>query len=162
MPAKVTAENTINGAFGELIIGATVLANVMSVEATVAVSRQEMRLGGSRQTHYKVTNVQGSGSFTIYRVTSEFMDMALDAMNLRNNLKKLGNGRPGDAGLKMVVSLKDPEIVGGDTEQVELSGVKIWNIPFGFSVDDIVQQTIEFTFESMAMSKTIDGIPNTV
>ena len=49
----------------------------------------------------------------------------------------------------MNISLKDPEILREQTETITLTRVKIWEIPFGFSVDELVQQTIQFTFEGV-------------
>ena len=54
----------------------------------------------------------------------------------------------------MNISLKDPEILREQTETITLTRVKIWEIPFGFSVDELVQQTLQFTFEGVGRFAT--------
>jgi hypothetical protein len=172
MPNNVTAEQTINGAFGDLQIlnletvdannvvqsnNAIILANTQSVEARVTVERRDLKLAGSRRTLYKSIGASGEGSFTIFRVSSEFMNLGVDALSPGNRLVSLGGNRPVSSGLQLIVSLRDPEIAGSTItdpkdEEIILAGVKIWEIPFGFSVDDLVQQTIPFTFESMLLT----------
>lgn len=168
MPNRVTSEQTINGAFGELQItnlttidvdgnpkrnNALVLLNTQSVEARVTVERRDLKLSGSRRTVYKPMGSAGEGSFTIFRVTSEFINLGVDALSPGNRLGTLGGDRSNTPRLTLVVSLKDPEIVDNQEEEITLTGVKIWEIPFGWSVDDLVQQTITFTFEEMYMSR---------
>ena len=171
MAGSITSEQTINGAFGELsIMNLTVpdagggvqavadtiaLANVQSVEARVSIDRRDLKLAGSRQTVYKAVGAMGEGSFTIFRVTSEFMNLGVDALTKGRNLDSLGGGRPIANGLQLKIAMRDPEAINGQDEEITLSGVRIWEIPFGFSVDDLVSQTITFTFEGMKTDKTI-------
>jgi hypothetical protein len=171
MAIDTTAEQTINGAFGTLSIinlvnpqgqqgtdatfKSQVLANVQSVEARVNVDRRDLKLAGSRQTEYKAIGASGEGSFTIFRVTSEFMNLGVNALGARNTFATLGGGNNSANPMSLTVKLNDPESPGSGGEVVTLNKVKIWEIPFGFSVDDLVQQTITFTFQTMALTKEI-------
>ena len=74
MARTIAAENTINGGFGELVWRGVTMANVMSVEARATLNKRDIRIAGSRLTQYKAMDVRGEGSFTIYRVTSEFVE----------------------------------------------------------------------------------------
>ena len=171
MAHSTTAEQTINGAFGELQItnlitpnstdGSTTdtntetLANVQSVEARVNVDRRDIKLAGSRMTHYKAIGASGEGSFTIFRVTSMFMNLGVDALKESDGFSSLGGGSDGTKHLSLTVTMNDPESPGTAGETILLENVQIWEIPFGFSVDDLVQQTITFTFQSMSLNTAI-------
>lgn len=49
-----------------------------SIEATVELNKTEIAVLGKRGVQQKVTGASGSGSMTIYRVTSEFAKIAMD------------------------------------------------------------------------------------
>jgi len=171
MAHSLTAEQTINGAYGKLSIenitvindsvggvnseSTLLLANVQSVEARVNVDRRDIKLAGSRMTHYKAIGASGEGSFTIFRVTSAFMNLGVEALTTTSKFESLGGGGSAGNHLSMTVGLADPESPDDGKEEVILNKVKIWEIPFGFSVDDLVQQTITFTFQSMKVNTSI-------
>ena len=152
MARTIAAENTINGGFGELFWSGALMANVMSVEARATLNKRDIRIAGSRLTQYKAMDVRGEGSFTIYRVTSEFIENLPEMFSSKRPSGLIGNteanGRA--SGYIMNINLKDPEILREQTESITLTRVKIWEIPFGFSVDELVQQTLQFTFEGVS------------
>ena len=119
MARTIAAENTINGGFGELVWRGVTLANVMSVEARATLNKRDIRIAGSRLTQYKAMDVRGEGSFTIYRVTSEFVETLPEMFSSKRPGGLIGNteanGRA--SGYIMNISLKDPEIL---REQLKL------------------------------------------
>ena len=66
-----------------------------------------------------------------------------------------GGGADGTKHLSLTVTMNDPESPGTAGETILLENVQIWEIPFGFRVDDLVQQTITFTFQSMSLNTAI-------
>ncbi len=154
----MNADRIINGSFGQLYVGTTAgdvsgltpefLAQVRSVSARVAIARQDINPVGDSWTRYKKTAYSGDGSFVLWKATSKFikaMDVAIKA-----------GGVPR---LMLKVILDDPESftgVAGD-EVVELYDVKIWEVPIGFDSGELVEETIQFTFEGFSVIDEITG-----
>ena len=149
MASIFSASNTINGRFGRLSFNEEIMANVSAVAATFTSAREEIALAGSRITQYKRTSVSLEGSFTIWQASSEFTRRAAEAMSSKRGKIPALDG--GIGGFVLEVILADPEMVHGVVEKVLLKRVKLWEIPFGFSTDSLVQQTITFTAEGMEM-----------
>lgn len=147
----INASHTINGSFGSLSIEGEEIANIMSVEGRAILNRRDIRLAGSRRTGYKAMDVRGEGTFTIYYMTSEFTRHARSMFRARGSASNL----PDLHNLTMSISLDDPEIIGEQSEELELYHVKLWEIPFGFSVDDLVTRAIPFTFEDWDVPEEI-------
>lgn len=144
MAGIFTGENAINGAFGSIIYRGAKIANIQNIEARVSAERRAVRVAGSIAAHYKRVGVTGEGTFTVMRVTSEFMDIAAD---LFDPLKRVV---PSD----MTILLNDPD-TGTEVEEVTLENVKLWEIPLGFNVEDLISQVITFTFEGMIVEREI-------
>lgn len=156
---ELRASDVINGAFGQLKINSVTIANVMSIDYTVELDERPIKIAGTRKTGYKTVGVNGSGTLQIYRIDSEFM------RHLPNFFRP--SNEPAYPGLfydKMEIKLDDPESgVGGQIDPIDsgetiaLLGVKINRLTGGFNVDSIVEQTLDFTFESIG--KPIDLLP---
>ncbi len=148
MARNFTGENAINGAFGELIFRGDIVANIQNIEARVTAERRPVRRAGTIKTAFKRVGVTGEGTFTVLRVNSEFMQLAADLFD-ENKLVPKAN---------MTVKLSDPETgptPGAEEEEITLENVKLWEIPFGFNVEDLVSQTISFTFENIVVNEEI-------
>ena len=150
--------HVINGAFGTLKLNQVTIANVMSVEYTVELDERPIKIAGTRRTGYKTVGVTGTGTLQIYRIDSEF-------------IRHLPSFFPGDdvatfPGLQykiMSIELADPEsgIENGEinNEVVVLKNVKINRLTGGFNVDAIIEQTLDFTFESVDSFSEGDLLP---
>ncbi len=148
MAKNFTGENAINGAFGQLIFRGEVVANIQTIEARVTAERRAIRRAGTIKTSFKRVGVTGEGTFTILRVSSEFMQLAVDLFD-ENKLVPKAN---------MTIKISDPDLgpnVGAEEEEVTLFSVKLWEIPFGFNVEDLISQVIQFTFEGMELNQEI-------
>ncbi len=148
MAKDFTGENAINGAFGQLVFRGEIVANIQTIEARVTAERRAIRRAGTIRTSFKRVGVTGEGTFTILRVSSEFMQLAVDLFD-ENKLVPKAN---------MTVKISDPDLgpsVGAEVEEVTLSSVKLWEIPFGFNVEDLISQVIQFTFEGMELNQEI-------
>ncbi len=78
MAKNFTGENAINGAFGELTYKGEIIANIQTIEARITAERRPVRIAGTIRTAYKRVGVTGEGTFTVLRVSSEFMQTAID------------------------------------------------------------------------------------
>ena len=148
MARNFTGENAINGAFGELVFKGEIVANIQTIEARITAERRPVRRAGTIRTAYKRVGVTGEGTFTILRVSSEFMQTAID---LFDPLKPV-------LPANMTIKISDPDLgpsVGAEEEEITLENVKLWEIPFGFNVEDLISQTVQFTFEGAVLEQSI-------
>lgn len=122
------------------------LANMTGVDGRLASDRLEIRRSGTRRMGYKRGMISGDGTFTGLKVTSEFLSAMVDEFH--NELLP-----PPELTLDVV--LDDPEALG--TEVLQLQKVKIWEVPFGWSVGDLVEESIPFTFEDAELLQEITG-----
>lgn len=125
---------TINGRVEEMFY-------VKSLEAKVEKEKTELKTLGRRGTQHKATGWSGSGSMTIYYMTSMFRRMMLDYMN---------NGK--DTYFDIQIINEDPtSSVGKQT--IVLQGVNLDSMVIA-SLDtdaEALEEDIDFTFEGVIM-----------
>jgi hypothetical protein len=136
---------TINGSYGELFIDGVWQTQVQRVEGRITIQRREVRLAGSRQTGYKATGTAGDGTITGFKVTSHWLRTI-------GAYQRHSASRMADSMIRYTIA--DPE--NGGIEEVELLGVKFWEVPIGFQVDELVEEAIPFTFVNHNMRQCID------
>lgn len=124
----------------------TFLANVHEVQGKFTTNKVEIRRSGTRRMAYKRGMITGDGTITEFKVTSEFLQKFVDEFH--DELTP-----PSDVMLDVI--LDDPEALG--TEVLRLSGVKLWEIDFGWKVGDLVDEAIPFTFEDAELVSPITG-----
>jgi len=149
----LNADRVINGSYGSLFDGDELLAQVRSVAARIAINRQDIMPVGDSWTRYKKTNYTGDGSFTLWKATSAYLNKMDIAINgIIDDDDNPGNTVPQ---LVLLVKLDDPESLGA--EKIQLKKVKIWEVPIGFETGEIVEETIQFTFEGFDLVQAISG-----
>ncbi|MCY9540918.1 phage tail tube protein [Paenibacillus alvei] len=125
---------TINGRIEEMFY-------VKSLEAKVEKEKTELKTLGRRGTQHKATGWSGSGSMTIYYMTSMFRQMMLDYMN---------HGK--DTYFDIQIINEDPtSSVGKQT--IVLQGVNLDSMVIA-SLDtdaEALEEDIDFTFEGVIM-----------
>ncbi|MBJ6360425.1 phage tail tube protein [Paenibacillus sp. GCM10012307] len=112
---------------------------IKSLEATVEKNKAEIRTLGRRGTQHKASGWSGTGSMTIYYVTSLFRTMML---------KYINEGI--DTYFSITVVNEDPASSIG-TQRVTLNNVNLNSIVMA-SLDtesDALEEEIEFTFEDV-------------
>lgn len=139
-------DRTINGSYGELFLDGVWQTQVQRVEGRITINRREVRLAGARQTGFKATGTSGDGTITGFKVTSHFLRMV-------GAYQRHSRSRQVPALIRY--ELDDPEAFGA--EVVELLGVKFWEVPIGFQVDELVEEAIPFTFINHNLLSCIDG-----
>jgi hypothetical protein len=146
MPNMVP-EFTINGSFGEVRdANGKWLSQCQEVSARVTVDRQDIQMSGTRRTGYKAMRVTGEGNLRMFKVTSEYLALVAEMMQSDLQIQYVG---------QLLVVLKDPEAIG--YERVLLKGVKFWEVPIGFRVNEIVEEDIPFTFFTLKPLDKIEG-----
>lgn len=115
---------------------------IKSLEATVEKNKQEVRTLGKRGVQHKTTGWSGTGSMTIYYVTSEFVKLAKDY--IKNGV---------DTYFTITVENSDPTSTIG-TQTVSLFDVNIDSIPVAkLDVEDAVLECdMDFTFDDLDLT----------
>jgi tail tube protein len=134
----LAAERTINGSYGRLFNGENWLANIQRLEARITIERREVRVAGTRHTGYKGLNVTGEGTITGLKVTDYWLKLISRYMRDSDS-----HVQP----LNLRYELADPE--NGGVESVELIRCRFWEVPFGFQVNELIEEAIPFTFENL-------------
>lgn len=140
------AQDTINGAEGKatMKIGTseTDMFYIKSLEANFEKNKTEIKTLGKRGTQHKATGWNGTGSMTIYYVTSAFRKLAYDYAK---------NGK--DAYFDITVTNEDPGTTGG--KQI----VKLYNCNLDSTVlakldvdSDAMEEDVDFTFDDFEIA----------
>lgn len=141
--ASVTTGTTTSGSTAGTSL---FLANVHEIKGKLSTNKLEIRRSGTRRMAYKRGMITGDGTITQFKVTSAFLTKMVNEFH--DELSP-----PSD--IVLDVFLDDPEALG--TEQLRLTGVKIWEVDFGWKVGDMVDESIPFTFEDARLLESITG-----
>ncbi|MDH6371758.1 hypothetical protein M2444_003557 [Paenibacillus sp. PastF-3] len=133
---------TINGQVEEMFY-------IKTIEASVEKTKAEVKTLGRRGVQHKTTGWSGSGSMTIYYVTSRFRQLMIDYIK---------TGR--DTNFDITITNEDPgSTIGAQT--VTLLGVNLDSVVM-VSLDtesDALEEDIDFTFEDIDMGQSFTA-PN--
>jgi Phage tail tube protein len=140
----LAAERTINGSHGKLYLGATWLANIQRVESRITIERREVRVAGTRRVGFKHMGVTGEGTITGLKVTSWWLKFISQYMRVSTSTV---------LPLTLRYVLADPE--NGGTEEVELVRCQFYEIPFGYQVNEILEEAVPFTFEQINIKQCL-------
>lgn len=146
---------TINGSYGELFevtVGVDpdpdtleFLANIQSFEARATVERKEVMRSGTRRTGYKRGAISGEGTMRGFKVTSKFASRFSDEFDESIAQQTF----------TFESRLEDPESLG--PEVARFFGVQIWEMPLGWSVGDLIEEDVPFTFDDYEIVTAITG-----
>lgn len=116
---------------------------IKTLEATVEKNKQEVRTLGKRGVQHKTTGWSGTGSMTIYYVTSEFVAMARDY--IKNGV---------DTYFTVTVENNDPTSTIGK-QTVSLYNVNVDSIPVAkLDVEDsVLECDLDFTFDDLDLTE---------
>lgn len=125
----------INGTYGYVYHDGQWLTNIKSAEATVEITKEEIKRAGTRWTAHKVTGLSGTGTISGYKVTSDFVE----------RIGEIADDKAGTFITELILKLEDPESYGA--YRVRLKGVTFDKIPLlQFEVGTIVEEELPFTF----------------
>lgn len=146
------ADDTINGAEGTatMIVDGRVeeLFEARSVEATVELNVADIRTLGNRMTQHKPTGASGSGSMTIYYISSRFARMVVDYLKTGRIPK-----------FDLIVKNEDPSSATGK-QLSKLSGCLINGADLGrLDIEsDALETTVDFTFDDADLLQEFNAI----
>lgn len=138
---EATATATINGEVVDLFFA-------KSLEASIEKQKSEVKTLGKRGTQYKANGFTGSGSMTIYYVTSAFRKLLMDYV--KNGVDTyftltVTNNDPNSAAGKQTVALYDCNLNSGLLAK--------------FDVDsEFLDESFDFTFSDAELLKSFDEL----
>lgn len=135
--AKFIGDNTINGREARLFIDGEEIGYAKSFEATIEKNKVDVAILGNRWLSKKTTSLSGTGTLTLYKVTSKFSKMLLEYST---------SGK--DVYFTLQGVLDDPG-AGRGTERVNLLRCNIDSVKIGqFNVEaEVLEEEVPFTFE---------------
>jgi hypothetical protein len=125
----------INGQYGELWHEGVWQTNVISVEASVEITKEEVNRAGTRWVGHKATSLKGTGTMRGYKVTSDWVERIGTIANDRNSAYVT----------ELIIALKDPEAWG--SYRLRLKGVSFDKIDLvNYELGQLVEEEMAFTF----------------
>ncbi len=122
------------------------LTNVMNVEASIDIGKEDIQRAGTRWIGKKTTTLEGSGSIGGYKITSDFLKMVARAAE--------DNAPPFVT--EFIIKLEDPESYGA--ERIRLKGVQFDNVPLvNAEVGSLVEEEYNFTFDGFELMDEISA-----
>ncbi|MCM3626877.1 Phage tail tube protein [Paenibacillus catalpae] len=146
--AKFRADNTINGREARLFIDSEEIGYAKSFEATIEKNKVDVAVLGNRWLGKKTTSLSGTGTLTLYKVTTKFSKMLLEYATTGKDVYFTLQGVLDDPG------------AGRGTERITLLNCNIDSVKIGqFNVEaEVLEEEIPFTFEGAEIPEALkDG-----
>ena len=139
------AGNTISGKEGRLFMDGEELAYAKTFEATVEKNKNELNILGRRMTGHKTTGASGTGTLTVYKVTSKFVRIMRDYV------------KTGVDPYFTFQEVLDDKSSGRGTERVTLYDVNLDSAKIaGLDVDsEALEEEIPFTYEDFDLPEEL-------
>lgn len=129
------ATKIISGTFGTCWHEGEWLTNVTSVEATIEIDKEEVKVAGTRWVGHKTMALTGTGTIGSYKLTSTFAKL----------ISQITDDGQAPYVTELIVKLADPESYG--VERVRIKGVQFDSVPLvNFEVGSMVEEELPFTF----------------
>lgn len=149
MSGIIPAEKRIDGMYGEIWVGSGAnlvwWADVVNVSGTVTVERKPINPAGSVQTYNKRGRVTREGTVQFDKVDSRLEKEFLESVNRSLDDRRKFRNTPWFNRFRMIVKLDDPDSWG--VEELVLQNCEWWTLPIGFSLGEMRQTEMQFTWE---------------
>lgn len=143
MAKTYTANQTINGTFGEAWFDDDYLGEVVSGQAKVSLTYGDVQRVRCLMIGKKLIKAEGKGSVKLNHVRSNIVKKASDVIE---------SGRT--PSFKIIMKLKDPDALGA--ERIALYGCKLDELTLmDWEAGKITEETIPFTYESYELLDVI-------
>ena len=151
--AEFSAEQVINGLNGVLEIegddGSALVGNIMNITANTNIERRALKIAGKQNASFKRMGWSGEGTMVVWRVNSMFYRVMQEGASILSPMPQFN----------IRISLTDPDLVregesflsGNNLEELLLKKVKFWTFDWGFNVEELLEQSVEFTYEAIEL-----------
>jgi hypothetical protein len=147
----IPAEKRIDGMYGEVWVnrgnGVEWWADVVNVTGTITVERKPVNPAGTVQTYNKRGRVTREGTLTFDKVDSRLEREFITAVNkpLAERRSAANRGLNWFNRFSLHIKLDDPDSWG--LEEIVLQNCEWWTLPLGFSLTEMRQTEMQFTWE---------------
>ena len=156
----IPAEKRIDGMYGEAWVDGVWWADLIEITGTITVEKKEITPAGSVQTFNKRGRVTREGTCRFDKVDSRHEQKFLNSVNESLAVRRDNRGTPWFPKFNLLISLNDPHSWGA--EEITLGGCEFWNMPIGFSLSDMRQTELEFTWETESFGQNRPNIEQIV
>ncbi|MFL0361446.1 MULTISPECIES: phage tail tube protein [Pseudobacillus] len=137
--------NTISGKEGRLFLDGEEMAYVKSFEANIEKEKTEVKVLGRRMTGHKTVGASGTGTLTVYKVTSKFVRLMINYV------------KTGEDPYFTFQEVLDDKSSGRGTERVTIYDVNFDSAKVaGLNAEgEILEEELPFTFEDIDMPEEL-------
>ena len=133
---ELDVSRVINGTYGEVWMDGKWLSNFNHLEANVEIQKAELKISGNRWTKRKVTGLNGTGTISGFKVTSDLIQLNTPMADSANPAVRT----------EIISKLADPEAYG--YERIRLKYVLFDRIQLAnWTAGETVNEEWPFTFE---------------
>ena len=138
------AQNLLSGAEGVIFFNGEELAYVKAISADVEKSKAERRVVGKRNTLHKATGWNGTGTLTLFKVTSKFRELMVNY--IKNGVDFYGD---------VQITTQDPGATEVGKEVNILRNVNFDTVNVGNLDPDaeVLEEEMAFTFEDWDLTE---------
>lgn len=135
MAKAYTANQVINGTFGEVWVDDDYLAEVVSGQAKVSLTYEDVKRARCLMVAKKLIKAEGKGSIKLNHVRSNIVKKTSDTIK---------NGKT--PSYKIIMKLEDPDALGA--ERIALYGCKLDELTLmDWENGKITEETLSFTYD---------------
>lgn len=153
----ISAEKRIDGMYGEIYVGTGAdikwFADVVNVTGTITVERKPINPAGSTQTFNKRGRVTREGTMQFDKVDSRLEAQFIASVSKTINERRAARGADWFSRFRTLIKLDDPDSWG--KEEIVLTNCEFWTLPIGFSLSEMRQTELQFTWESETIPSVI-------
>lgn len=159
MPPSLAAgveERQIDGNYGEIYHQGHYQGDLRDFTGTISIERRELPRAGENDTVYRRGRITREGSFTLTYIDSRFTELFFNYTEKTANDMRADRARGIDSfpDTQFIIRLDDPASWGA--EEIAIFGVKFWEIPIGFTANDMVERALPCTWQANTL---VQGVP---
>ena len=145
----------MDGNYGEIYHSGHYQQDIRDFSGRIAIERRELPRAGTNTIVYRKGRITREGSIRIAKVDSRFEALFLIYANKTTTERRADRGQGIDSfpDTQLLIRLDDPDSWGA--EEIMLFGVKFWEIPIGFTQNDMVERDIPCTWHSEMLVSAI-------
>jgi hypothetical protein len=149
-------ERAIDGNYGELYHNGHFQGDMQGFTGRLSIERRELPRAGTNQSVFRRGRVSRDGSVSRLKVDSRFEHMFIRIANLSEEEKRRARAELGQSivpDTQLMIKLDDPDSWGA--EEILLTGVKFWELPIGFTMNDMITHDLPVTWQGEELVKAI-------
>ena len=148
-------EREVNSEYGQIYHEGQYQGDMIAVTGTISVEKREVPVAGQDIMVYRRGRVTRTGTLSIAKCDSRWEAMMIYFAGLTVEERRLlrNSGIDPFPSTTLMVKLDDPDSWGA--EEIQLAGVRFWEIGLGYAGATIIQRDLPFSWQSERMVHAI-------